>query len=231
MRAERLSHFMTVASHELRHPITVIKGYAEILDLHEEEMTGKMVRDIYADMGRAADRLARIVEDFIDVSVIEGRQFQIERQSVDVKSLCGEAIIEMDSRGFRNEFRVNIEDGTSVNADPESFLEVTKVLLDNACIYSDYSSPVEIEAENIGDTFTMTGSDRGPGVPETEKEKIFERFYQVDDALHHSTPGMGFGLYIARQIADAHGGRIWCEPRDGGGTVFRVTLKQGTGVQ
>jgi signal transduction histidine kinase len=190
-----------------------------------------MVRGIYGDMGRAANRLTKLVEELMDVSVIEGRQFQIEKQSVDVKSLCGEAIIEMDSRGFRNEFRVNIEDGTSVNADPEGFLEVTKVLLDNACIYSDDSSPVEIEAEDTGDTFTMTVSDRGPGVPETEKEKIFERFYQVDDTLHHSIPGMGFGLYIASTIIEAHGGEIVCEDREGGGTVFRVKLKQGTGVQ
>jgi signal transduction histidine kinase len=230
-RAERLSHFLTVASHELRHPITVIKGYAEILDLHEEELTEKMVRDIYGDMGRAANRLTKIVEELLDVSVIEGGQFQIERQSVDVKSLCGEAMMEMDSRGFRNEFVVNIKNGTSLNGDPERFLEVIKVLLDNACIYSDDSSPVEIEAEDTGDTFIMTVSDRGPGVPETDKEKIFERFYQVDDTLHHSTPGMGFGLYIARQIVDAHGGRISCEPRDGGGAVFRVTLRRETGVQ
>jgi signal transduction histidine kinase len=230
-RAERLGHFLTVASHELRHPITVLKGYADILDLHEEEMTENMVRDIYGDMGTAANRLTKIVEELMDVSVIEGGQFQIERQNVDVKSLCGDAIIEMDSRGSRNEIVVNIKDGTSVNADPEKFLEVIKVLLDNACIHSDDTSPVEIEAEDTGNTFTMTVSDRGPGVPETDKEKIFERFYQVDDTLHHSTPGMGFGLYIARQIVDAHGGRIWCEPRDGGGTVFRVTLKQGTGVK
>jgi two-component system OmpR family sensor kinase len=229
-RAERLSHFLTVASHELRHPITVIKGYADILDLHEEEMTEKMVKDIYGEMGRAANRLTRLVEELMDVSIIEGRQFQIERQSVDVKSLCGEAIREMDSRGFQNEFSVNIKDNTSVNVDPEKFLEVIKVLLDNACIYSNDSSPVEIEAEDTGDIFTMTVSYRGPGVPETEKEQIFERFYQVVDALHHSKPGMGLGLYIAKQIVDAHGARIWCEPRDGGGTVFRVALKEVTGA-
>ena len=63
----------------------------------------------------------------------------------------------------------------------------------------------------------------GKGIPEEAREKVFDRFYQVEDALHHSKPGMGLGLYIARQIADAHGGRIWVT-RDAGGSVFKFTV-------
>ena len=67
-------------------------------------------------------------------------------------------------------------------------------------------------------------ADRGVGVPEGERESIFERFYQVGETAHHSIPGVGLGLFIAREIADNHGGRIWCEPREGGGSVFRFSL-------
>jgi signal transduction histidine kinase len=67
-------------------------------------------------------------------------------------------------------------------------------------------------------------SDRGPGVPEDARERVFERFYQVDDVLHHSKPGVGLGLYIARAIVAGHGGSIECLPRDGGGAVFRFTI-------
>lgn len=67
--------------------------------------------------------------------------------------------------------------------------------------------------------------DRGNGIPAESRTKVFDRFYQVEDALHHSKPGMGLGLYIASQIVDAHGGRVWVEPRDGGGSVFRFTVK------
>jgi len=66
--------------------------------------------------------------------------------------------------------------------------------------------------------------DRGIGIPEEHRDRLFERFFQVEDALHHSTPGLGMGLYIAREIVEAHGGIIWYEPRDGGGSTFHFTI-------
>jgi signal transduction histidine kinase len=66
--------------------------------------------------------------------------------------------------------------------------------------------------------------DRGMGISEEDRPKVFDRFYQVEDTMHHSTPGMGLGLYIAREIVGAHGGTIACEPREGGGSIFRFKL-------
>ena len=67
---------------------------------------------------------------------------------------------------------------------------------------------------------------RGLGISEEDREKVFDRFFQVEDTMHHSTPGMGLGLYIAGEIVNAHGGTIWCESREGGGSVFKFTLPQ-----
>jgi signal transduction histidine kinase len=67
--------------------------------------------------------------------------------------------------------------------------------------------------------------DRGPGVPEADRERVFNRFYQVDEPMHHSQPGLGLGLYIVRKIVNAHGGRIWCDPREDGGSAFRFTIE------
>jgi len=84
---------------------------------------------------------------------------------------------------------------------------------------------VEIEIDRDGQEVKVGVLDRGNGIPEESRQKVFDRFYQVEDALHHSKPGMGLGLYIASQIVDAHGGRVWVEARDGGGSAFRFTIR------
>jgi two-component system sensor histidine kinase KdpD len=91
--------------------------------------------------------------------------------------------------------------------------------------FSPPASFIDIEVQSSGDTLEVAVLDRGNGIPEASREKVFDRFYQVEEALHHSKPGMGLGLYIASQIVDAHGGRIWVEERDGGGSAFKFTIK------
>ncbi len=223
-RAERLTHFLTVASHELRHPITIIKGFTSTLSAAGDQMTGDMIRDLYGDIDKAADRLTRIVEELMDVSLIEEKKFHVEPKPVNLQHLCEEAREEMKKRGFQNQIEIDITDSTAtLKVDPDKFYELLVILLDNACNYSEASSPVLVRSRSETSGVALAVMDKGPGIPEADRERIFERFFQVDDAAHHSKPGMGFGLYIAKQIVEAHGGRIWCEPREGGGSVFLVT--------
>jgi two-component system sensor histidine kinase KdpD len=100
-------------------------------------------------------------------------------------------------------------------------------LLENASRYSPPGSVIDVEVGRNSEGVMISILDRGMGVPDNDRERIFNRFYQVGDALHHSIPGMGVGLYVAREIVEAHGGKIWCEPREGGGTAFRFILPQG----
>ena len=224
-RAERLTHFLTVATHELRHPITIIKGYVEILATAQDKITGEVIKGVYVDIDKAADRLTRIVEELMDVSLIEDKKFHIEPKQIDPRPLCEDAREEMKKRGFQNQIEIEISDRTAtLNVDPGRFYDLLVILLDNACTYSEASSPVLIRFQSEPGGVAMAVMDKGPGIPEADRERIFERFYQVVDALHHSKPGMGLGLYIAEQIVEAHGGRIWCEPREGGGSVFLVTF-------
>jgi PAS domain S-box-containing protein len=224
-RAARLAHFLMVASHELRHPITLIKGYATTLEESGEQMPTGMVSDIYKSMDGAADRLTRTVERLIDISVIDNQELTVEKRELEIEPLCAAAVERIHARGFGNDVRTTIKDDAyGAEVDRDVFIELLYLILENACLYSDPSSPVEIEVRRGDGAVQVSVLDRGPGIKEEDLGRVFDRFYQVDDVMHHSQPGLGLGLYIAKEIVTAHGGRIWCERREDGGSAFRFTI-------
>ena len=224
-RAERLRDFLVVASHELRHPIAVVKGYANTLTEYLDRLPPELVKEILADIDLSTERLTRYVEQLLDVSRVEQGRLFINREGVDPEVLLRMALDDTLAMGFGNQFITSVAAGTGpVAVDSEKFIQLIHILVDNAVKFSPEGSPVEIDIERDDDGVVVAVKDRGKGIPKDACEKIFDRFYQVEDALHHSKPGMGLGLYIASQIAEAHGGRIWMEPRDGGGSVFKFTI-------
>jgi PAS domain S-box-containing protein len=222
-REEFFKDFIDVASHELRHPITLIKGYA--LSLREwglnssEEQTRMMLTAI--DEG--SDRLTRLVEGLVNISRIERGHFSFDLREAELFPLLEQVmqqarkphqVILLRQRGKIGTCRLN----------PERFVELVNILLDNAAKFSPPEGTIEVEVESREKDYLISVLDRGIGVPEGLEERIFERFYQVEDARHHSSPGMGMGLFIAREIVERHHGKIWYEPREGGGSAFRFTL-------
>ena len=225
-RAERLSEFLAVASHELRQPVTIIKGYTATLAEYEERLPKESVLEIYATMDASADRLAHIVDELMDVSRIEKQEVLLTREVVALDQLVDDAVSAIKGRGATNDFTVAIGPGPlEVFVDAEKFGQLLAILLENAVNYSPAGSLIVIASDLVSHTvLEMRVMDRGPGVPPEAEEKIFERFFQVDDVLHHSKPGVGLGLYIARQIVMGHGGTLDYQPREGGGSVFRFTI-------
>jgi signal transduction histidine kinase len=140
--------------------------------------------------------------------------------------LVDDAVSAIKGRGATNDFTVAIGPGPlEVFVDAEKFGQLLAILLENAVNYSPAGSLIVIASDLVSHTvLEMRVMDRGPGVPPEAEEKIFERFFQVDDVLHHSKPGVGLGLYIARQIVMGHGGTLDYQPREGGGSVFRFTI-------
>jgi PAS domain S-box-containing protein len=224
-RAERLSHFLVVASHELRHPVTVIKGYASTLGSHGTEMSPELIEEIYRSLEAAADRLSWTVGKLMDVSTIDTGQLPPAKERVEIERLCAEAIEKLNRRGLSPPVEIRIaSDARDSEADPGMLIELLYLLLENAAVYSEETAPVEIDVGVREGVLRVSVSDSGVGIPEEDRERVFDRFYQVEDAIHHSRPGLGIGLYIARKIVTAHGGEIWCEPREGGGTTFSFIL-------
>ncbi len=223
--AERMKDFIDIASHELRHPITVLKGYSQLL----RELRGRLDREnvdyILTAIETGSDRLSRLVSGLVDLSRIERGTFTIKRKEADLAPFFKAMLDELSKSAYEHAFSLNLpEELGKCSVDLIRLNELMEILLDNAIKFSPPGSEIGVEVALGEEGLTVSVLDRGPGIPEEQRERVFERFAQVDDALHHSHPGMGIGLYVAREIVEAHGGRIWHEPREGGGSIIRFTI-------
>ncbi len=224
-RAEQLRDFFDIAAHELRHPATLLEGYAETLEIYGEEMSRKELLDSMSAIKRATGQLINVVDDLLDISRIESGLLSLSGEALELMPLVHRAIEEMMVRGSGN--RIETEFAPDLDrawVDPDKFLRLMIILLDNAVKFSPPGSPIEVRGEAAGEEAIVSVLDRGRGIPDEDRDKIFKRFEQVGGTLHHSGRGLGLGLYIGRRIVDAHGGRIWHEPREGGGSAFRFAL-------
>jgi len=225
MRAAQLRDFLDIAAHELRHPATLMQGYAVTLEEYGEEMKGEELTSSLAAIVRGAEKLTSVVNDLLDVSRIERGPLSLEKREEELAPLIQAAVGEMEARLGEDRIEVSVEEalGTTV-VDPEQFTRLLIILLDNAVKYSPPHSPIEVRVENRHRDVLVSVLDRGRGIPEGQRRKIFNRFFQTEEVLHHSGPGLGLGLYIGKRIVDAHGGRIWYESREGGGSIFRISI-------
>jgi len=188
------------------------------------EMSREDLASSLAGIMKGVEKLTGVVNDLLDVSRIERGFMSLERGRHSLLPLVRGAVEEMSVRGDDRSIEIACaEDPGEAWLDPEKFVRLMVILLDNAVKYSPRGSSVDICLGQSGSEALVSVLDRGAGIPERERSRIFDRFYQSEEVLHHSTPGLGLGLYIAKRIVEAHGGRIWCEAREGGGSVFRFT--------
>ncbi len=224
-QARKMQDFLDIAGHELRHPITIISGYIQALAELGDALSPEEVARTNHAVRASVDRLMAIVDDLLDVSRIQSGRFPMRIQEVDVAAVLRGAIEEMERKYPAREFAGQVDPAMgAIAADPTRLHQVLVILLDNAVSYAPAGTPVELTAERRDEQVFVCCMDRGPGIPEEARERIFERFGQVADADHHVGGGLGVGLYIARRIAEAHGGSLTYEPREGGGSLFCLVL-------
>jgi signal transduction histidine kinase len=174
-----------------------------------------------------ARRLARLTDDLLKLSRIEAGRLDLESRPVSVAGLvngCVEtARLKAESRGLR--IVVELPEGLPpVRGDAVQLDEVLQNLIDNALQYTPSGGRIDVTACSNGHEVIFTVADTGIGIPESDLERIFERFYRVDAARSREAGGTGLGLSIARHIVDAHGGRIWVESAVGQGSRFRFSI-------
>jgi PAS domain S-box-containing protein len=222
---ESIRHFVDIASHELRTPLSIIKGYADAFQYGDLMELNQFQMDKIRIINTKADKMTKTINDLMHLSRIERGHFIIERQEVDLETLIQSVVEQMRDKGIQNKFTLSFSDGIErCDVDPEKLGDALRVLLDNAVSYSPPQSDIDIVASPGDSGVVISVLDRGRGIEEKDHDRIFDRFYQTEDSRHHSATGMGLGLFIAREIVEGHSGRIWYEPREGGGSIFSFSI-------
>jgi two-component system phosphate regulon sensor histidine kinase PhoR len=226
-RLERVRRdFVANVSHEFKTPLTAIQGFAETLlnGALDDKANRKRFVEIIREHAR---RLARLTDDLLKLSRIEAGRLELEIRPIRVEALVNGCIetarLNAKARGL--EIHVDLqENAPAVRGDGAQLGEVLQNLLDNAVQYTPAGGQIEVKARSNGNGVTFTVIDTGIGIPESDLERIFERFYRVDAARSREAGGTGLGLAIARHIVEAHGGRIWVESAVGQGSRFHFSI-------
>lgn len=232
--------FLSIASHELKTPLTSLKLQAQLhqraINKHDPQAySPERVDKITYQIDKQVSRLTRLVDDMLDVSRIRSGKLQIERERFDLCDLVEEVIERMRTQFTDSSYSVpDITrcDGAMGDWDRLRLDQVVTNLLTNAIRYGD-KKPVDVTIEADAGNVRLTVADKGIGISDDAKEKIFERFERAVNA--NEVSGLGLGLFIAKQIVAAHGGRIWVESKLGKGSSFTVELpkqkQQGASVE
>jgi two-component system phosphate regulon sensor histidine kinase PhoR len=219
--------FVANVSHELKTPVTTIKGFAETLSdgaLDDPDAAHRFVRIIAGQ----ADRLNSIIEDLLALSTLE-QSIDSPLLQLDEADLCDVVAVALDVVGPKAEAKgVTLRElcpGRLLATVSPPLLEQAVVnLVDNAVKYSPAGAAVEVAVEEAGDEVVISVTDEGPGVPREHLPRLFERFYRVDKARSRDLGGTGLGLAIVKHIAQIHGGRVSVQSVVGRGSTFRIHL-------
>ena len=221
------SDFVSTVSHELRTPLTSIYGFAETL-LRQDVMFGEEERQTFLRyIASESQRLTSIVDTLLNVARLDTGDLQVNLAETDVRDVVGQ-VLETVSAAEVNGHRFVIElpeEPLAAQADPEKLRQVCSILVENALRYSPDGGTVTVSAARRQDTVEVTVADEGIGIPQSDQEQIFRKFYRGSDAeLRAGAGGTGLGLFIARGLVTAMGGRIWVSSREGEGSRFSFEL-------
>ncbi len=222
--------FLSIAAHELRTPVTGIKGVAQLLQRSMARGTldsTRHERSLDAIVSQA-DRLSALVVDLLDVSRLRSGQLALRPQEIDLAALVGEAVIRARDGLENDRFTIMLRGASEpcpMLGDPDRLEQILTNLLDNAVKYSPNGGEITVAVSGGDVRVSISVQDEGIGLAPGMTERIFEPFGRAPNAADHNIPGEGLGLYISRQIAERHGGSLWAES-DGGerGTTFHLDL-------
>ena len=206
------SDFVATISHELRTPLASVYGAAVTLIQRDDTLTGEQRARLLGVIASEADRLARIVNDVLLASRLDSQQLAFEIESCD----AGEALersIDAARAHLPPEVEIAVDQGVpaAVAADAEKLRQILGNLIENAVKYSPDGGVIQVGYERVGRRLRFSVADQGIGIPPSERERIFEKFYRLDPNLLRGVGGTGLGLYISRELAERMHGSIWVD--------------------
>jgi signal transduction histidine kinase len=219
------AEIIATVSHEIRSPLTTIKGFTKTLidrwDRLPDDAKLDMLRAVNAD----ADRVTRLLTELLEVSRLEAGKLQIHFQRVDLRELCESVVSELAARSEKHTLRLDADAELIVRGDPDKLLRVLTNLVENAQKYTD-GGEVVVGARADGDWGEATVTDQGAGIPPAQQKTVFDKFARRE--LAGAPSGTGLGLYIAKGLIEAQGGDMGLVSNEGVGSTFWFRVKRWT---
>jgi two-component system CheB/CheR fusion protein len=222
----RRSEFITTVSHELRTPLQSIMGFTKLMvqDKAPDPITQKRFLDT---IDKQSERLAGLIGDLLDISRLESGKFVLNRQRLSLRDTIRSAIYELSNLIKEKAILIvdNIPEGLpEIEADESRIKEVMLNLVGNAIKFSSEGGKITVNAQATHNEILVQIIDQGIGIPAEALPNLFQKFYQINGSSTRIRGGLGIGLYITKQIVEAHGGQIWVESELNKGSTFSFTL-------
>lgn len=217
--------FVANVSHELKTPVTSLKGFTEtLLDgaMNDEKLRKRFLTII----ANESERLEGLISDLLELSKIEGDHFQLNWQKVNIESLVSDVLLILDDKAKGKKMIIDkrIQGDTWVEADPHRMKQILINLIVNAIAYTPEDGSITIRVKEQAETLLIEVQDTGIGINKKEIPRIFERFYRVDRARSRNSGGTGLGLAIVKHLAEAHAAKLSVDSDLGKGTTFRLVI-------
>ncbi len=216
--------FVANVSHELRTPLTAIRGYVEALADQPPPQEAQRFIEI---ISRHALRMERLVRDLLRLARLDAGQEPLERADCSLAAIAAAVTHDLETPLDARQQTVAVriaDDAAIVPGDPAKLHDILRNLVENASNYSPEGGTIEVSSRRRGGMIEVTVADRGPGIPEADLSRIFERFYRVDRSRTRDPGGTGLGLSIVRHLVELHGGTVSATNREGGGAIITLRL-------
>jgi signal transduction histidine kinase len=213
--------FVSTISHELRTPLGFIKGYSTSLLRQDTSWDEGTQREFLTIIDEEADRLAQLIENVLESARLQSKTLTLRFQPLRLDAILRDVVARLRARYKDIDISMDIKPVPSIRGDGVRLAQVFENLFTNALKYAP-GSPIIVLLNQVGQSMLVSLSDRGPGIPKESLPLIFERFYRVRS--EKGVTGTGLGLYICKQIIDAHRGKIWAESLPDRGTTFFIEL-------
>lgn len=219
--------FISVISHELKTPVSIIKGYAETLRRPDANWSREVVDEYLATIEEEADQLTDLIDNLLEASRLQAGTFSLNvTPELSLAALARSVARKFGPQAVRHTLQVDFAaDFPEIAGDERRLAQVFNNLVSNAIKYSPAGGEIRIWGDVYPEHVTVSVRDSGIGIPERDRPRIFQKFSRLDNALSRKTEGTGLGLYLTRAIIEAHGGRIWFSDNgDAPGTTFTFAL-------
>ena len=223
----RKNKFIGMVSHELKTPLTSLKAYVQMLHVWARKRKDQFTAGALAKMERQVKKMGNMINGFLSLAQVESGKIHLNITDFDLNDIIKVAVEEILMLNPDRIITFSANDVISLEADPDKIEQVIINFLSNAIKYSPGDGQISIRAQVLNDIVEVRVQDDGLGIAPEDIEKLFDRYYRVENKQTENIPGFGIGLYLCAQIIQHHNGKIWVESKPGKGSefFFSVPLK------